>query len=165
MTVVIVTGASGAGKTAIATKVATLGGVRVHHFDSIGVPTPEGMIEEYGSPEGWQLAATQSWMRRLEAEAKEHPDLLLEGQMRLSFIASTARIPCETILLDCDDDTRIRRLVGRGQAHLADETMMKWASWLRAEALDLASEILDTTSLTVDEAAEHIHARFANSRG
>jgi hypothetical protein len=43
-------------------------GVRCHYFDSIGVPTPEAMISEYGGGEPWQRAMTERWVRRLADE-------------------------------------------------------------------------------------------------
>ena len=50
MAFVILTGASGSGKTTIAEAVAARYGeqVEVYHFDSIGVPSPGPMIANYG---------------------------------------------------------------------------------------------------------------------
>jgi dephospho-CoA kinase len=161
MAIVILTGASGAGKTAVATRVAIDDRIRVHHFDTIGVPSHQEMVRECGSLEAWQLTATRTWMRRLALESEQHPHLLLEGQMRQSFIASAASVKYRTVLIDCDNATRAKRLTERGQGGLANDATMKWASWLRAEAHDLGTEILDTTNLTVDEVAIHIGGRFA----
>jgi hypothetical protein len=36
----------------------SLVGVSCFHFDSIGVPTPETMAQEFGGPESWQRDAT-----------------------------------------------------------------------------------------------------------
>src|ERR1051325_2212829 len=46
-----VVGASGAGKTAAvdALEARRLTGVTCHHFDSIGVPSPDAMVREWGS--------------------------------------------------------------------------------------------------------------------
>jgi predicted ATPase len=67
---VILTGASGAGKTTIANAIE---GRRpkmadVNYFDRIGVPTPEAMIAGWGSGEAWQRAA--SWALHLRREAQ-----------------------------------------------------------------------------------------------
>ena len=53
MAFVVLTGASGSGKTAIAGAIAARYGeqVEVYHFDSIGVPPPDEMILKYGSGE------------------------------------------------------------------------------------------------------------------
>lgn len=162
MTIVIITGASGAGKTSIAGGVAIrLPGVRVHHFDSVGVPSVKTMIRDYGSPEGWQRATTEEWMRRLSVGAEAYPHQLLEGQTRLSFVSDAARVPYRAVLIDCDDEARTGRLVERGQAALADETMMHWAAWLRSEARENGCDILDTTNLTIDEAVDEVCAWFA----
>jgi len=59
--ILVVTGASGAGKT---TAVRSLekrayAHVRCHYFDSLGVPSLEAMGRDFGGPEAWQLNATR----------------------------------------------------------------------------------------------------------
>jgi gluconate kinase len=66
---VVLTGASGSGKTAIAEAVASRYAehVDVYHFERVGVPPLEQMIAEYGSGEAWQRAMTFEWMAKLAA--------------------------------------------------------------------------------------------------
>jgi predicted kinase len=167
MSLTILTGASGSGKTAIAEAVAArfAGTIDVHYFDRIGVPPVERMIAEHGSPEEWQRAMTMAWMTKLSAAVKAGRKVVLEGQMRLSFVmeaASTAGISCFPILVDCDDDTRTRRLtIDRRQPELANADMMNWAAYLRREAIENGCEILDTSGRTLDESVAHLVARLA----
>ena len=92
MTLFILTGASGAGKTSIANAVASISDIPidVYNFDSIGIPTLEQMVAEYDSGEEWQKAMTLLWMKRLALEKNASSHILLEGQMRFSFIEAAA---------------------------------------------------------------------------
>jgi dephospho-CoA kinase len=60
MPLVILIGASAAGKTTIAKAIEARHGdeADVHYFDRIGVPSVEEMIAEYGSGEAWQRVKT-----------------------------------------------------------------------------------------------------------
>jgi predicted ATPase len=92
MAFVILTGASGSGKTSIAEAVATRhgAGVDVYHFDRIGIPPIEQMIAEHGSGEAWQRAKTFWWMSELAAKRSAGRSLLFEGQTRLAFLRQAA---------------------------------------------------------------------------
>lgn len=162
MVLLVLTGASGSGKTAIARTVAArLPQVEVYCFDTIGVPPVEAMIAEHGSPEGWQAWATGVWMARLAALAASRPFLLFEGQTRLAFLAAAANgLAYTPILVDCDDETRRRRLLGRGQPQLADDNMMGWALWLRNEARAANAEIFDTSRLGLEQSARVVAGRL-----
>jgi hypothetical protein len=167
MQFVILTGASGSGKTTIARAIGRryAGDVEVFHFDGIGVPPVEQMIAEYGSGEGWQRAKTIEWMAKLAPLSKSGCGLLFEGQTRLSFLADGAEaaggpayLP---ILVDCDDETRSKRLsLEREQPELANENMMDWAGYLRREAKGSGCEILDTSALSLDQCIIHVMARL-----
>jgi dephospho-CoA kinase len=162
MGVVILIGASGSGKTTIAQTVATrLPHVTVRFFDAIGVPPTDIMVRDHGSPEGWQAWATEVWMKELAALAASNPYVLFEGQTRLSFLAGAANgLAYTPILVDCDDETRRRRLETRGQAELADDSMMGWARWLRDEAIAAQVEIFDTSDLGIEDAAKEVTGRL-----
>jgi dephospho-CoA kinase len=153
MRLLILTGASGSGKTAIAKAVEAIDPpvARVRHFDSVGVPSAEEMISLCGSIENWQRAMTHEWLKRLCTEsASEGQPILFEGQMRLQFIFEALQanriIDACVLLVDCDDEVRSHRLaMNRRQADLATPTMMQWARYLREEAKQRGVKILDTS--------------------
>src|ERR1044071_6761439 len=100
-----VVGASGAGKTAAvdALEARRLTGVTCHHFDSIGVPSPDAMVREWGSGERWQEEMTKRWLVRLATSADGAEGAVLEGQTRPSFLQP--HLPSgprhRILLLDC----------------------------------------------------------------
>jgi thymidylate kinase len=160
MGLVVLTGASGAGKTAIAGAVAErfAEAVQVFRFDSIGVPSTDQMIAQYGSTEGWQRAKTLEWFEKLAATSGK---ILFEGQVRIAFLEEAARLvalpPPTIILVDCDDETRARRLtLQRGQPELANPTMFDWARYLRIEAASGGYPVLDTSNLSLEESVERV---------
>jgi dephospho-CoA kinase len=137
MRLVILTGASGSGKTSIADaiKVERPRPAEVLHFDSIGVPPAEAIVTAWGSGEAWQRAMTLAWMARIESMRGQERAVLFEGQMRLAFLReglfAVGIADFNPILVDCDDETRARRLAKRNQPELANATMMNWAAFLR----------------------------------
>ena len=167
MTLVVLIGASGSGKTTIAEAIAAQRpqDLDVFHFDRIGVPAVERMIADYGSPAGWQRAKTFDWMFRLAGTVDPGRDVLFEGQMRLAFlsaaIAASGLTDCIPVLVDCDDETRRRRLsLDRMQPELADQSMMDWARFLRDEATSAGCEILDTSALSLAASVEAVSRHF-----
>jgi len=149
--ILVLTGASGAGKT---TLVAALGalelpGVGCYFFDSIGVPSPEEMTRLYGGGEQWQGAMTERWVARLMRNEDGVRVAVLDGQVRPSVVkahmdalgARTWRI----VLADCGHAERNARLHGpRGQPELSTRDMDCWAAYLRGQADALGLPVLDT---------------------
>lgn len=177
---VLLTGASGAGKTTIARSVENLGlrNCEVHFFDSIGVPSVEQMRREFGpghEPGGaWLRAMTLQWMKRIRTILDRGTSVVFEGQMRIAFIgeALTEALTenqissAHVILLDCDDATRAERLrVDRAQAELANRDMMNWARYLRDEAYASNIRILDTGRLPIEESVRVIVERLTGIAG
>ncbi|NRP85346.1 hypothetical protein GFPCMMHI_01234 [Ensifer adhaerens] len=167
MGLIILTGASGSGKTTIAQAIARDHAleVTVHHFDSIGVPALDVMIQDHGSPEAWQRAKTMEWLARLAPHVRRGQAVLLEGQMRMSFVieaVAAAKInEYKLLLVDCDDAARTHRLtMERGQPELANAEMMNWATYLRNEALTQGCEILDTSRLSIEQSAARVLQRL-----
>ncbi len=168
MRLVILTGASGSGKTAIAEAIETghPGLAEVLHFDSIGVPSSEAMVAGWGSGEAWQRAMTVDWMARIAARKSPDRPVLFEGQMRLAFVREGLRSAgidgARLILVDCDDATRARRLRGvRGQPELASPTMMNWAAFLRREAQQARCERLDTSNISLEASVARVRAALS----
>jgi RNase adaptor protein for sRNA GlmZ degradation len=163
MAFVILTGASGSGKTAIAQAVYSRYGERVmvYHFDDAGVPPPEQMIARFGSGETWQRTMTHEWMQSIAATRRVGRRVLLEGQFRLSFAVKAAAAAGLTdyllILVDCDDATRTKRLLSERHQHsLVTPEMMNWARYLRGEATQLRCTILNTAHLSLDDCAQQV---------
>jgi len=165
VSLVIMTGASGSGKTAIAETIeANHPSITVFRFDTVGVPSAE-IMATFGTghqPGGaWQRAMTLHWFERIASTLAAGRSVLFEGQMRIAFIEEAlntfairnARILC----VECDDTTRIRRLMhDRLQPELADEGMLGWSRYLHQEAIEAGHEILDTTNLSLNESVRRV---------
>jgi dephospho-CoA kinase len=158
--ILVVTGASGAGKTAAVKRLDARGrpGIQCYFFDSIGVPSSDEMTRDFGGPEGWQLDATRRWLERLTTETEDRVVSVLDGQTRPSFVLAIlkgiAAPPTRAVLLDCTPAVRLHRLTRRGQTQLASERMEAWASYLRDEAQALDVPIIDTSALSIDDVAD-----------
>ena len=159
--ILVVTGASGAGKTTLVRglEARSLPGVSCHYFDSIGVPSPEVMKRDFGGGAGWQEATTRIWIERLS----RGPDrvAVLDGQTRPSAVRAAFRlagIRTEAIvLIDCAAEERNRRLlVDREQPELASAEMNAWAAYLKGQADALDLPIIDTTCLAPEAALEEL---------
>jgi adenylate kinase family enzyme len=155
-------GASGAGKSAVSEKIAAanLPHLIVCHFDRIGIPSERDMIREHGSGEGWQRAKTLEWARVISAQHLSRNDVILDAQVRPSFIEEACGISgisrMAIILLDCSDDVRRARLIERAQPELANEQMTNWARYLRAEMQVRRLPIIDTSKVTIAEVAKQV---------
>ncbi|HEX9892312.1 MAG TPA: AAA family ATPase [Gemmatimonadales bacterium] len=161
--ILVVTGASGAGKTTLVQALADrrLPGVHCYFFDSIGVPSVERMIAEFGSPEAWQTAMTGDWVRRLAANPDRARLAVLDGQVRPSAVRAAFlehRVARgEILLLDCSHEVRDARLRQQRQhPELASRNMTAWAAYLRGQADALGLPILDTTHLNIAEASDRL---------
>lgn len=161
--ILVVTGASGVGKTATVETLDARGlaGVQCFYFDSIGVPTPDVMERDHGGGEQWQASATADWLGRLGRLPSTVRLAVLDGQTRPSFVFSAASRAAprtvHVVLLDCGVDVRGTRLRGsRRQPELADPRMDRWATYLRAQADELTLPVIDTSDLTVTEATDQL---------
>src|SRR5262245_16351679 len=166
MRLVILTGASGSGKTAIAQAIRTTRPdlAEVFHFDSIGVPSPEERLA-WGPDGAWQRAMTLAWMPRIADRLAGQRPVRFEGSMGLAFVREgrlAAGIgEARVILVDCDDATRTRRLVtDRAQPELATATMMTWAAFLRREAEEGGYDVLDTSRLSLERSVARVCAEL-----
>lgn len=165
MAFVILTGASGSGKTAIARTIeGSHPSITVLRFDTIGIPSAEAMAT-FGNghqPGGaWQRAMTFKWMERIGPMLTAGKKVLFEGQMRIAFIHEALRASnienARVLCVECDDSTRIWRLAhDRLQPELANESMMGWSRYLHREAFETGCEILDTTNLSLSDSVKYV---------
>jgi dephospho-CoA kinase len=169
--IVIVTGASGAGKTTLVTTLEQrrIPGIRCHYFDSIGVPSPEEMTEQFGSPAAWQEAMTRQWIARLGKPDVGVRIAVLDGQVRPSVVRTAfaeAGVKGHVILVDCRHEVREARLRGpRAQPDLASRDMAAWAAYLRGQADALDIPIVDTTSASIAAATDALFHQVKNLTG
>ncbi len=169
--ILVVTGASGAGKTAAVQALDSRGlaAVRFYYFDSIGVPTVEIMERDFGGSEKWQAAATHKWVRRLAANPDATPIAVLEGQTRPSYVleafVQVGITLSRIVLLDCASEVRSRRIAQhRGQPELATARMDSWAAYLRGQADALGLPVIDTTRLSLLAAADALQRELDTLR-
>jgi dephospho-CoA kinase len=158
--IVVVTGASGVGKTTLvqALQLRALPGVRCYYFDSLGVPSPERMAADFGSGPGWQEAMTRRWIERLTRNDDGARVAVLDGQIRISMVRAVMAAQGahgHVVLIDCTHEIREARLrTERGQPELASRDMTAWAAYLRGQADALHLPVLDTSALSVSEATD-----------
>lgn len=149
--ILVLTGASGAGKTTLVAALSALGlpGVGCYFFDSIGVPSPEEMTRVYGGGEQWQAAMTEQWIARLMRNDDGVRVAVLDGQVRPSMVKAHLEAlgtrSWRIVLAECGHDERNARLHGpRGQPELVTRDMDCWAAYLRGQADALGLHVLDT---------------------
>lgn len=163
--IILITGVSGVGKTEtlkVISKLLSSSEATFYHFDDIGIPSVNDMINEYGSVEAWQEAMVHAWMSRLSSETGF---IFLEGSFnpKFAYEAQMAKwVPFTLFCLDCDCKTREARLLKeRDQPELVTQDMENYAEVLRTETQKLGGFILDTGTLSPSQAAnkilEHIH--------
>lgn len=162
---VILTGASGVGKTAIAEAIEKIdSGVAVYQGDRIGLPSDE-IMASFGPAEGpggaLQRGFALYWIGQIAAERNPGRAVLLEAQCRIAFIREALTLhgvsDARVILVECDDETRDARLIHeRRQPELANEGMRNWSRYLHQEAMDAGYEVLDTSSTTLTESVAHV---------
>jgi hypothetical protein len=165
--ILVVTGASGSGKTATvrALEARALPGVRCYYFDAVGVPPAE---DRGSGPHGWQAVTTKTWLARLAADPDGAEVHVLDGQTRPSFVRSAVegtRALVRILLLDCAPDVRHARLVGpRKQPELSNSRMDCWAAYLRGQADALKLPVIDTSNLEIGAVVDALIAHVQQIR-
>ena len=163
---VIMTGASGVGKTTIARTIRRLHPeISVFLDEELERPS-ERFMENIGPTEGpggpFQRGFALYSIPAIAKARESGRPILLDCQCRIAFIreaiAETKIADTRVVLVECDDTTRDARLDGRGSPELAHEQMRNWSKYLHCEAVEAGLEILDTGAHTLEENVAHILA-------
>ena len=148
-------GASGSGKTTAVKSLEkkSMSNLQICYFDSIGVPSTEEMIKEYGSQDEWQRAKTIEWAQKIRSDYLPTKNVILDVQTRPAFIEEACKKSnidsYKIILFDCRDNIRKKRLIARGHRNLANDSMMNWAKYLKKECTLRNCKIIDTSNLSI----------------
>ena len=162
---VILTGASGVGKTSIAQKIEDQHPeITVYQGDRIGLPSEEVMAT-YGPAEGpggpLQRGFALYWIGQIAPSLASGRPVLLEAQCRLAFLREALQrhgiVHARVILVECDDGTRDARLMHeRLQPELANQDMRNWSRFLHQEAVEAGYEILNTTDMPLEQSTARV---------
>lgn len=158
--IVLITGASGVGKTTLLKEIEQQYPEEIissHFFDSIGVPSFDDMIQQYGSTEKWQEVTTRRWIECL-IQIHDKKLIFLEGQFNPEFaLTPLKKLGIENYLLIClhtDQAIREHRLsVLRNQPELADAHMNNWALFLKNKTIEMNGIILDSSKDSINTLA------------
>jgi hypothetical protein len=164
----VVTGASGVGKTTLvdAVDATRLRGVACYHFDALGVPGPEETARRFGGGQQWREWAMREWAARLARNEDRVAVAVLDAQVPPTLAGAALRAAgmrrVRVVLVDCGHAARNARLRGpRGQPELACAEMDCWAAYLRGQADALGLAVIDTNGGVGEAAAEllaHVRA-------
>ena len=157
-----ITGASGTGKTTLVSELKKKyknKNWEFIHFDSVGIPSTEKMIESSGSIENWQRDTTCIWIKKMLTEYEDKEVIIFEGQVNLKFIkkgfSKNKFLDYEIILIDCNEEIMAKRLTrGRKQPELLNQDMKNWLNFLRNQAKKINANIIDTSNNTKSEVRE-----------
>ena len=160
MPLVILTGASGVGKTSVAQAIEDLGtAILVCQGDRIGLPPDEimagyGHTDEAGGPT--QRGFALYWLGIIADQLEAGRPVLLETQCRIAFLRealSLHNIPgARIVLFECSDESREGRLRLRGHPELANEQVKNWSRFLHAEAEESGLEVVEPRTYLWTEA-------------
>ena len=153
LAILILTGASGAGKTTLALKLNELAipGVKGFNCDRVKIES-----DETSDPPDRQAETLRYWISHLSQVETGIELAVLDTQIRphrALEVLSQAAINCaQIVLVDCDPVKRNERLhMDRGQPELANPRMDCWAAYLRGQADALKLSIIDTSNDSIDE--------------
>src|SRR6185503_13222225 len=149
--VLVLTGASGAGKTTLILKLNELEipGVKGINCDRVEIRNDEETTDR-------QAAVLRYWISELSQPEAGLELAVLDTQIRphraLELLSQAEIEYAQIVLVDCDPVKRNERLhVDRGQPELANPRMDCWAAYLRGQADALKLSIIDTSNDSVDK--------------
>ena len=162
--ILIVTGASGAGKTTLTLKLNELAipGVIGINCDRVKIE-----VDETAGATDQQANILRYWISYL-GQAETGTELaVLDTQIRphraLEVLSEAEIDYAQIVLVDCDPVTRNERLhTDRGQPELANSQMDCWAAYLRGQADALKLPIIDTSNDAMDKSLGELELLVRN---
>lgn len=153
-----ITGASGVGKTTLLghfkEKYGEMPWAFVH-FDSMGVPSIGETERDFGSATEWQKASAFKCIDKVVNEYDQEK-VFIEGQVNLEFIrdgfAKQNFKSYKIVLIHCEEEEMSYRLnYKRRQPELFNKHMRNWLRFLKGQAEETATPIIDTSNSSEEE--------------
>lgn len=162
--ILVLTGASGAGKTTLALKLNELAipGVEGINCDRVKIE-----VDETGDSSDRQANILRYWISHFSQPETGIELAVLDTQIRphiaLEVLSHAAIEHAQIVLVDCDPVKRNERLhQERGQPELANPQMDCWAAYLRGQADALKLSIIDTSNDQVDKSLVELELLVRN---
>ena len=151
--ILVLTGASGAGKTSLILKLNELAipGVKGINCDRVTIES-----DEAADAADRQADILRYWISHVSEPESGIELAVLDTQIRphraLEVLSQAAVEYAQIVLVDCDPVKRNERLhVDRGQPELANPQMDCWAAYLRGQADALKLAVIDTSNDSLDQ--------------
>ncbi|MEP6848486.1 MAG: hypothetical protein ABI999_06495 [Acidobacteriota bacterium] len=156
--IIVLTGASGAGKTSLIVKLNELAipGVEGINCDRVTVVIPEN-----AEPGDRQAAILSYWIEKLRKERVELAvlDTQIRPHLAQEVLDDASVAHSRIVLVDCDPAIRNERLrAERQQPELANAQMDCWAAYLRGQADALGLSIIHTGVASLEESLKTLEA-------
>lgn len=162
--ILVLTGASGAGKTTLTLKLNELAspGVKGINCDRVKI-----QVDETASSTDRQAEILRYWISHLSQPETGIELAVLDTQIRphraLEVLNEAAIAYAQVVLVDCDPVKRNERLhMDRGQPELANPQMDCWAAYLRGQADALKLSIIDTSNDPMDKSLVQLELLVRN---
>src|SRR5215510_6203090 len=152
--ILVLTGASGAGKTTLALK-----------LNELGIPGVEGIncdrVKVESDSTDRQADVLRYWISHLSQPETGIELAVLDTQIRphraMEVLSEAAVDYAQIVLVDCDPVKRNERLhMDRSQPELANPQMDCWAAYLRGQADALKLPIIDTSNNLPDKSLNEL---------
>jgi energy-coupling factor transporter ATP-binding protein EcfA2 len=162
--ILVLTGASGAGKTTLTLKLNELAipGVKGINCDRVKIE-----VDETAGSTDRQPNILCYWISHLSQPETGVELAVLDTQIRphlaLEVLSQAAIDYAQIVLVDCDPVKRNERLhTDRGQPELANPQMDCWAAYLRGQADALKLSIINTSNGDLDESLVELELLVRN---
>lgn len=156
--VVVLTGASGAGKTTLIERLnkRAIPGVVGINCDRVKIDVPEGTSD--GQPE-----VLRYWITKLADKDPRVELAVLDTQIRphaaLETLEKIGVKHFQVVLVNCDHPVRNHRLINeRNQPELANPQMDCWAAYMRGQADALGLAMIHTDDVSPDDSFGELDA-------